>query len=201
MLTILVANIKGGCGKTTVATHLAAASAVVLESGLSFLGLGVLPPAPSWGLMIAAARSTMTQAPLLLLWPCLALSLTILAMNALCDALRDATDPHRVPDRRASRRQHRSGRSRGDLQRHEQHEPRARWNRRRHVRPHLGHGRQVGRHRRGPRRGAVAGEHGVGRVLDAEVAIDERRRWRRRATRVGITYASHHERGVRLVAG
>ena len=72
---------------------------MVLESGLSFLGLGVVPPAPSWGLMIASARSTMEQAPLLLLWPCLALSLTILAMNALCDALRDAVDPHRVPRR------------------------------------------------------------------------------------------------------
>jgi peptide/nickel transport system permease protein len=39
--------------------------------------------------MIGAARATMTQATLLLLWPCAALSLTILAMNALCDALRD----------------------------------------------------------------------------------------------------------------
>jgi peptide/nickel transport system permease protein len=82
-------------GPVLVQLSLAAAAAVVLESGLSFLGLGVVPPAPSWGLMIAAARSTMAQAPLLLLWPCLALSLTILAMNALCDALRDWADPHR----------------------------------------------------------------------------------------------------------
>ena len=96
MLRTILPNIAG---PILVQYSLAAASAVVLESGLSFLGLGVLPPAPSWGLMIAAARSTMTQAPLLLLWPCLALSLTILAMNALCDALRDATDPHRAPDR------------------------------------------------------------------------------------------------------
>jgi peptide/nickel transport system permease protein len=44
--------------------------------------------------MIGAARATMVQAPLLLLWPCLALTLTILAMNALCDGLRDAVDPH-----------------------------------------------------------------------------------------------------------
>src|SRR5262249_38962308 len=78
---------------------LAAASAILLESGLSFLGLGVVPPAPSWGQMIGAARATMAQAPLLLLWPCAALSLTILAMNALCDALRDAVDPHSVPAR------------------------------------------------------------------------------------------------------
>jgi peptide/nickel transport system permease protein len=83
---------------------LSAAAAVVLESGLSFLGLGVVPPAPSWGLMIGAARATMVQSPLLLLWPCLALTLTILAMNALCDGLRDAVDPHpgwRRPRRRA----------------------------------------------------------------------------------------------------
>ncbi|MBV9811119.1 MAG: ABC transporter permease [Acetobacteraceae bacterium] len=82
-------------GPLLVQLSLTAASAVLLESGLSFLGLGVVPPAPSWGLMIASARSTMVQAPLLLLWPCLALSLTILAMNGLCDALRDAIDPHR----------------------------------------------------------------------------------------------------------
>ena len=88
-------------GPVLVQLSLAAASAVVLESGLSFLGLGVVPPAPSWGLMIAAARSTMTQAPLLLLWPCLALTITVLAMNGLCDALRDAVDPHRTaPHRR-----------------------------------------------------------------------------------------------------
>jgi peptide/nickel transport system permease protein len=87
-------------GPILVQLSLSAAAAVVLESGLSFLGLGVVPPAPSWGAMIADARSTMAQSPLLLLWPCLALSLTILAMNALCDALRDAVDPHGLPRRR-----------------------------------------------------------------------------------------------------
>ena len=88
-------------GPVLVQFSLAAASAVVLESGLSFLGLGVVPPAPSWGLMIGAARGTMVQAPLLLLWPCLALTVTILAMNALCDGLRDVLDPHPAA-RRAS---------------------------------------------------------------------------------------------------
>jgi peptide/nickel transport system permease protein len=72
----------------------------VLESGLSFLGLGVVPPAASWGLMIGAARATMVQAPLLLLWPCLALVLTILAMNLLCDAVRDAMEPRAAGPRR-----------------------------------------------------------------------------------------------------
>ncbi|MBE9605642.1 dipeptide/oligopeptide/nickel ABC transporter permease/ATP-binding protein [Acetobacteraceae bacterium H6797] len=97
MLRTVLPNIGG---PVLVQFSLSMASAVVLESGLSFLGLGVVPPAPSWGLMIGAARSTMAQAPLLLLWPCLALTLTILAMNALCDALRDAVDPHGVPPRK-----------------------------------------------------------------------------------------------------
>jgi peptide/nickel transport system permease protein len=100
MLRTILPNIGG---PILVQFSLTAASAVVLESGLSFLGLGVVPPAPSWGLMIGSARATMTQAPLLLLWPCLALTLTILSMNALCDALRDAVDPHGTP-RRARRR-------------------------------------------------------------------------------------------------
>jgi len=72
---------------------LTVASAMVLESGLSFLGLGVVPPEPSWGLMIRGARSTMEQAPWLLLWPCLALTGTIVALNLLCDVLRDVLDP------------------------------------------------------------------------------------------------------------
>ena len=80
-------------GPILVQLSLAVAAAVVLESGLSFLGLGVVPPAPSWGLMIRGARTTLELAPLLLLWPCVALTVTILAMNLLCDALRDAVDP------------------------------------------------------------------------------------------------------------
>ncbi len=90
-------------GPVLVQLSLAVASAMVVESGLSFLGLGVVPPAPSWGLMIRGGRTTMEQAPLLLLWPCLALTLTILAMNFLCDALRDKVDP-RTPEARAKPR-------------------------------------------------------------------------------------------------
>jgi peptide/nickel transport system permease protein len=84
-------------GPVLVQLSLAVAAAVALESGLSFLGLGVVPPAPSWGLMIRGARATMEQAPLLLLWPCAALTVTILAMNLLCDAVRDAADPRGHP--------------------------------------------------------------------------------------------------------
>ncbi|EHL97388.1 ABC transporter, ATP-binding protein [Acetobacteraceae bacterium AT-5844] len=90
-------------GPVLVQLSLAVASAVVLESGLSFLGLGVVPPAPSWGLMIRGARATMEQAPMLLLWPCVALTLTILAMNLLCDGLRDAVDPRTPATRKRFR--------------------------------------------------------------------------------------------------
>ena len=93
LLRTLLPNIAG---PVLVQLSLAVASAIVLESGLSFLGLGVVPPSPSWGLMIRGARATMEQAPLLLLWPCAALVTTILAMNLLCDALRDALDPRTV---------------------------------------------------------------------------------------------------------
>ncbi|MCC7282740.1 MAG: dipeptide/oligopeptide/nickel ABC transporter permease/ATP-binding protein [Acetobacteraceae bacterium] len=96
MLRTVLPNIGG---PVLVQFSLAMAAAVVLESGLSFLGLGVVPPAPSWGLMIGAARQTMAQTVLPLLWPCLALTMTVLTMNALCDAVRAAVDPHGTPPR------------------------------------------------------------------------------------------------------
>ena len=67
LLRTVLPNIAG---PVLVQFSLAVAAAVVVESGLSFLGLGVVPPAPSWGLMIRGARATMEQAPLMLLWPC-----------------------------------------------------------------------------------------------------------------------------------
>lgn len=90
MLGTILPNIMG---PLLVQLSLAAASAIVLESGLSFLGLGILPPSPSLGLMIGAARSSASAAPWLLILPCLALVLLILAVNATCDALRDRFDP------------------------------------------------------------------------------------------------------------
>lgn len=90
LLRTVLPNIAG---PIFIQFSLAMAAAVVLESGLSLLGLGVVPPAPSWGLMIRGARATMEQAPLLMVWPCAALTLTILAINQLCDAMRDFFDP------------------------------------------------------------------------------------------------------------
>ncbi len=101
MLRTILPNIAG---PLLVQLSLAIAAAIVLESGLSFLGLGVVPPAPSWGVMIRGARSTMDRAPLLLLFPCIALTVTIFAINALCDSLRDLFDPHAAAGRRRPRR-------------------------------------------------------------------------------------------------
>lgn len=67
--------------------------AILVESGLSFLGIGVRPPNPSWGLMIATGRGYMSQSIWLILWPSLAISLIILACNILGDGLRDTLDP------------------------------------------------------------------------------------------------------------
>jgi len=67
--------------------------AILLESGLSFLGLGAVPPTPSWGQMVAAARGYMDQSPLFLIWPSLTIAATILAFNTLGDGLRDSLDP------------------------------------------------------------------------------------------------------------
>ena len=101
MLRTILPNIAG---PVLVQFSLAVAAAIVVESGLSFLGLGVVPPAPSWGSMIRGARAIMDRAPLLLLFPCIALTLTIYAMNALCDALRDTFDPHTATTRVRHRR-------------------------------------------------------------------------------------------------
>ncbi len=63
-------------------------------SGLSFLGLGVTPPTAEWGVMISDARQFVWTAPMLILWPGLALFLSVMAFNILGDALRDRLDPH-----------------------------------------------------------------------------------------------------------
>lgn len=68
------------------------AGAVVAEAGLSFLGLGVAPPMPSWGSMLAEGRSFMLIRPALVIVPGLAISITVLVLNLLGEALRTALD-------------------------------------------------------------------------------------------------------------
>jgi len=66
---------------------------ILAESALSFLGLGVPPPAPTWGNMLAAARPYMAQASYLSIFPGLCIALTLLGINFLGDAVRDLLDP------------------------------------------------------------------------------------------------------------
>jgi len=66
---------------------------ILLESSMSFLGLGVQPPTPSWGMMIADSRSYMQIAPWTVLAPGFALMVTALSFNFMGDGLRDALDP------------------------------------------------------------------------------------------------------------
>ena len=69
------------------------AELIITESSLSFLGLGVQPPTPSWGNMLQDAQSTMATKPWLTIFPGMAILITVLCVNFLGDGLRDALDP------------------------------------------------------------------------------------------------------------
>jgi len=83
-------------GPALVATTLGVGNAILLESGLSFLGLGIQPPAPSWGNMIAGGRDLLVVAPWVSLAPGIALVVTVLATTVLGDAWRDRLAGERV---------------------------------------------------------------------------------------------------------
>lgn len=76
-----------------VATTLSIGGVILLESVLSFLGLGVQPPIPSWGNLLTNAQELMTTAPLLAVYPGLLIFLTVIAFNFVGDGLQDALDP------------------------------------------------------------------------------------------------------------
>lgn len=69
------------------------AVAILAEAALSYLGLGTQPPTPSWGRMLNEGQSMMYQAPMLAVWPGLAIVFTVLGLNLLGDGLRDLLDP------------------------------------------------------------------------------------------------------------
>jgi peptide/nickel transport system permease protein len=69
------------------------ALAILAEAALSYLGLGTQPPQPSWGRMLNEAQTMMFSAPLLAVWPGLAIALAVLGLNLLGDGLRDLLDP------------------------------------------------------------------------------------------------------------
>lgn len=76
-----------------VQVSLSLSVAILLESALSFLGLGIQPPAPSWGNMLSTARKVMMIAPWTAIWPGLAIVFLVLGFNLLGDGLRDLLDP------------------------------------------------------------------------------------------------------------
>jgi peptide/nickel transport system permease protein len=80
-------------GPLLVAATLGVGDVILLEAGLSFLGLGVQPPTPSWGGMIMDARPLLEVAPWIGIFPGIAITLTVLSTNLVGDALRDALDP------------------------------------------------------------------------------------------------------------
>ena len=77
----------------TVQATLALYGAILTEATLSFLGMGIQPPDPSWGSMLAEARANMARSPWTALFPLLFIVVTILVFNILGDALRDVLDP------------------------------------------------------------------------------------------------------------
>ncbi len=91
MFTQILPNIVG---PILVIATLGVAGAILLEASLSFLGLGVQPPTPSWGGMLSAAREQLFSAPWISIYPGLAIFVTVLGLNLLGDGLRDILDPH-----------------------------------------------------------------------------------------------------------
>jgi peptide/nickel transport system permease protein len=92
--TILWRHILPNCvSPILVYASLSIATAISAEAALSFLGLGIQPPRPSWGMMLAEGQRFMFDAPWLATFPGIAISLTILGYNLLGDGLRDALDP------------------------------------------------------------------------------------------------------------
>lgn len=85
--------LPNAAGPLLVAATLGVGDVILLEAGLSFLGLGVQPPTPSWGGMVLEARPFIVSAPWTALAPGLAIVVTVLAVNLLGDALRAALDP------------------------------------------------------------------------------------------------------------
>jgi peptide/nickel transport system permease protein len=86
--------IPNAMGVIIVNTTLNVAKIILYQSTLSFLGLGMPPPQPEWGLMLSEAREFMRTAPWLMFYPAAAIVITAASINLMGDGLRDALDPH-----------------------------------------------------------------------------------------------------------
>lgn len=91
---IIVSHLIPNCmSPIIVQATMGVAQAITLAAGLSFIGLGIQPPTPEWGAMLSGARQFMRQAPHLVIFPGLAIAITVLSLNLMGDGLRDALDP------------------------------------------------------------------------------------------------------------
>lgn len=93
---IAVHMLPNAVGPILVAATRGVADAILVESGLSFLGYGIVPPTPSWGNILQDAFTTIGSYPWLTIFPGFMIFITVLALNYLGDALRDALDPYKV---------------------------------------------------------------------------------------------------------
>jgi peptide/nickel transport system permease protein len=80
-------------GPIIVQSTMSVARMILFAAGFSFIGLGIQPPAPEWGAMLADAREFLRRAPYLMIFPGISILLSSLSFNLLGDGLRDALDP------------------------------------------------------------------------------------------------------------
>ena len=94
---IMVGEIlPNGFGPIIVEATLEVGYAIMEESGLSFLGFGIMPPTPSWGNLLNAAQGHLIEYPWLAIFPGMMIFLTIISINYIGDGLRDALDPYKI---------------------------------------------------------------------------------------------------------
>lgn len=93
--TMVVEILPNGFGPIIVQSTLGLGYAIMQESGLSFLGFGIMPPTPSWGNMLNNAQEHLLEYPWLAIFPGLMIFFTIISVNYIGDGLRDALDPYK----------------------------------------------------------------------------------------------------------
>ena len=93
MRTIFVHVLPNAISPSIVSATMNVANLILTAASLSFIGLGVQAPTPEWGAMLSASRNYIRNYPYMVLFPGLAIAITVLALNMLGDGLRDALDP------------------------------------------------------------------------------------------------------------
>lgn len=91
--TIFIHVLPNAISPSIVASTMNVASLILTAASLSFIGLGVQAPTPEWGAMLSASRNYIRDCPYMVMFPGLAIAITVLALNMLGDGLRDAMDP------------------------------------------------------------------------------------------------------------